>query len=265
MRKQISVLLLLFTAFIASAQSPDPLIREGQRIAAELRTSAPTEETNIRGVLEIRSKKAKISEDVPVIFSVLVANGHWDAVYETGQTSTRGSERLVVRHFEDRPNQYFYAKAPAPTAAVPELKEFISHEADIPLAGSDFWLTDLGMDFLHWPLHRRPRGEMRLGQWCHVLESIYPERPNINKVVSWIDRDSADVGVAGILIAEAYAPGGKQLKEFSLSGSSFKKIKGQWQLEKMTIRNLRTSSTTTLRFDLKSPQSAGATVSSAGN
>lgn len=267
MRKLFSILAVFAVTCAAFAEPVSPVIAEGQRIASELRSSTPNEQTNVRGVLEIRakSKNGKVSEDVPVIFSVFVKQDHWDAVYETGQTAKRGSEKLIVRHFENRPNQYFYAKAPAPAAAVPEPRELDPLRADIPLAGSDFWLTDLGMDFLHWPLQRRPMGEMRLGQWCHVLESIHPDRPTIKKVVSWIDQDSADMGVAGILIAEAYGPNGKQMKEFSLSGSSFKKIKGQWQLEKMEIRNLHTRSTTTLRFDLNTPKGAGATVSSAGN
>ena len=266
MRNVFAILSLLVAATLcAAAQSNDPLIRQGQSIAAELRSSMPVEENNVRGVLEIRSRKNKVSENIPVIFSVLVSNNHWDAIYETGQTPERGSEKLVVRHFEDRSNQYFYAKAPAPTGALPELKELKPHEADIPLAGSDFWLTDLGMDFLHWPLQRRPKGEMRLGQWCHVLESVHPDRTNIQRVVSWIDQDSADAGIAGILIAEAYAPNGKQVKEFSLSGSSFKKVDGQWQLEKMEIRNYRTRSETTLRFDLRTPQRAEAAISSAGD
>ena len=258
------LMLLLLAAPMAFAQTDDPLVREGQRIAAELRSSMPTEKSTIHGVLEIRSKRNKISEDVPVIFSIAPGDTYWDAIYETGQTDTRGSEKLVVRHCENRPNQYFYAKAPAPRAALPELQELAPRDADIPLAGSDFWLTDLGLDFLHWPLQRRPKGEMRLGQWCHVLESIHPDRPNIQKVVSWIDQDSADAGIAGILIAEAYAPNGKQVKEFSLSGSSFKKVKGQWHLEKMEIRHYPTHSTTTLRFDLKSSQT-GAAISQAGD
>jgi hypothetical protein len=246
----------------AQTKSQDQITLEGQRIAAELRSSVPTEESSIRGVLEIRSKKHKVSENVPVIFSVVLKDDHWDAIYETGQTATRGSERLIVRRFEDRPNQYFYAKAPQPTAALPELQEIQPQNADIALAGSDFWLTDLGLDFLHWPQQRRVKGEMRLGQWCHVLESVSPNRPNTNKIISWIDQDSADAGIAGILIAEAYEPNGKQIKKFSLGGSSFKKIKGQWQLEKMEIQNYRTASTTTLRFDLTNPEAA---LSSAGN
>ncbi|MFN7138307.1 MAG: outer membrane lipoprotein-sorting protein [Limisphaerales bacterium] len=234
--------------------SPQAMESEGQRIASELRASFPAEESNIRAVLEIRPRRSKVVEQVPVIFSVLVQNDHWDAVYETGQTATRGSEKLIVRHYIDRPNRYFYAKAPFPKAALPDVRELQPHEADIPLAGSDFWLTDLGIDFLHWSVQRRVKGEMRMGQWCHVLESVFPGRPNLNRVVSWIDRDSADAGIAGILAAEAYAPDGKRVKEFSLSGSSFKKIKGQWQLERMQITDVRTGSRTTLRFDLRNPE-----------
>ncbi len=255
MRRSLLFLTTLFAATlccIGQVLSKEAMEKEGQRIASELRNSIPTEGSSIHGVLEIRSKKPKVSENIPIICSVVVGDDHWDSIYETGQTESRGSEKLIVRRFEKRPNQYWYAKAPAPKAALPEPAEIKPELAEIPLAGSDFSLADLGLDFLHWPLQRRPKGEMRLNNWCHVLESVSPKRAGISRVVSWIDQDSADKGIAGILIAEAYSPKGEMVKLFSLGGSSFKKVNGRWQLEKMDIENTQTKSKTTLRFDLNS-------------
>ena len=119
-------------------------------------------------------------------------------------------------------------------------------DASIPLAGSDFSLADLGLEYLHWPVQRQLKGEMRLGQPCYVLESSNPQGGEIVRVKSDIDKDSG-----GLLIAEAYDTRGHLVKEFSLHGSSFKKVNGRWQLEKMDIRNKKTGSHTELKFDLK--------------
>ena len=86
---------------------------------------------------------------------------------------------------------------------------------------------------------------MRLGQACYVLESIHPDAPLVVRVKSWIDKDSG-----GLLIAEAYDRNKKLVKEFSLAGSSFKKVNGQVQLRRMKIRSPQKKSETVLEFDL---------------
>ena len=46
---------------------------------------------------------------------------------------------------------------------------------------------------------------------------------------------------AGSLIADGYDAGGQPVKEFSLHGSSFKKVNGHWRLERWrfeTMKNL---------------------------
>ncbi len=87
---------------------------------------------------------------------------------------------------------------------------------------------------------------MRRGRSCKVLESTNPS-PSTNgysRVVSWIDNESG-----GIVHAEAYDAKGGLLKEFD--PKSFKKVNGQWELQDMEIRNVRTGSRTRLEFDLK--------------
>jgi hypothetical protein len=64
-------------------------------------------------------------------------------------------------------------------------------------------------------------------------------------VVSWIDIDSG-----GIMNAEAYDSNDKLWKEFI--AKSFKKIRGQWELEEIEMDNHRTDSRTTIKFDLSS-------------
>ena len=115
-----------------------------------------------------------------------------------------------------------------------------------PFAGSDFWLADLGLEFLHWPEQRMIKKEMSRSQFCKVIESINPQ-PATNaysKVISWIDHDSG-----GIVHAEAYDAKGELLKIFE--PKEIEKVNGQWQLREMQIRNVQTKSRTRIEFDLE--------------
>ena len=211
---------------------------EGKKLASELRASPPAENSEIKGTLKIRAGKSRV--EIPVLCKVSVAGDEWKTIYQTQAKAARGAEQLIVVHSPTSPNQYFYAPPGAP-----EPKPLKREEANIPFGGSDFWLTDLGLEFLHWPEQRRGKGEMRLGQPCYVLESRNPAAPTMVRVKSWIDKESN-----GILIAEGYNRDNKLIKEFSLHGSSFKKVNGRWQLEKMEISSPRADSQTTLQFDL---------------
>jgi hypothetical protein len=118
--------------------------------------------------------------------------------------------------------------------------------ARFAFAGSDFKVTDLGLEFFHWPAQKVLKHEMKRGQACKVLESTNPE-PSTNdysRVVSWIDNDSG-----GIVHAEAFDAKGKLLKEFA--PKEFKKVNGQWQLQEMEIRNVQTGSRTRMEFNLE--------------
>ena len=63
------------------------------------------------------------------------------------------------------------------------------------------------------------------------------------RVRSWIDLDHKQP-----LIAEAYDPAGKLVKEFSVG--SVKKVDGVWQLKDMEITGERDGTVTKLEFDL---------------
>ena len=115
----------------------------------------------------------------------------------------------------------------------------------MPLAGTDFWLIDLGLDFFHWPGQKVLRYEMRRGRSCRVLESTPSPGANLGygRVLSWIDRESN-----GLLQAEAYDLNNKLLKEFTVR--SIKKVDGVWQVKDMDIRTLTNGSLTRLEFEL---------------
>jgi hypothetical protein len=226
---------------VAGPPTPEELTN-GQALAERLRSSAPAENSRIHGRLIIDLDDA--SREIPIDCNVAVTATNWVTEYQTGGTSGNGPEHLVVTHCASKPSQYLYARAGSPSAPLPKLKTLAPSDADIPLAGSDFSLSDLGLEFLHWPVQRQMKGEMRLGQPCYVLESSR-SGDGIVRIRSDIDEESGSP-----LIADAYDSDGRLVKEYSLHASSFKKVNGRWQVEKMEISNKKTGSHTELKFDL---------------
>ncbi len=237
-------LVLAAGAGTAPDASADPKAL-GQDLAAQLRALQPVESSEITGSLSVKRGRGR-PEKIPLVCRVTIRGDGWDSSYETSATSTRGAQTLLIKHFLNSPSAYYYAAAKA-GEALPQLKLTPRDKLQEPLAGSDFWLDELGLEFLFWPGQTRLKGEMRLGQPCYVLES---RDPSGRRVKSWIDKDSLEQNAPGLLVAESYDAKNELVKEFSLGGSSFKKIHGQWQLERMKIRSPKQGSETILKFDL---------------
>jgi hypothetical protein len=226
--------------YAAFSQAPADEPQTGDEIARELRNMQPGGNTEVSGNLIINRH-----EKIPVVCNITTNGDSWKVVYKTERTANTPAEKFITIHTLNGPNKYFYSSASSPAASLPEPKLLSSAEVAIPFAGSDFWLSELGFDFLHWPSQKKLPGQMRLGQACYVLESIDPKAPVVVRVKSYIDKDSG-----GILIAEGYDRNKKLIKEFSLGGGSFKKVNGQWQLKKMKISSPKEDSETVLEFDL---------------
>lgn len=245
--KRIGILLLLCLGMMRADAAPKVEL-DGPAIAAQIRSGVPEEPSEIRGQLEISAPKSK--KKVPVSCRVLLHEDSWETVYETAAIVNTPAEKLIVRHFPDKVNLYLFARAAAVTSAVPETVEITSDVANATrLAGSDFSLGELGMDFLHWPTQERvklAKPRLKLGQECYLLESSRPGSNGVVRVRSYIDKDTD-----GLIAAEGFDAKGHVLKEFSLSGSSFTKVNGQWKLEKMEMQSPDLESVTVLRFDVK--------------
>lgn len=175
-------------------------------------------------------------------YSTVVSEGGWQGIYERLDTAI--AEQLVVLHRDGLPNQYVYRKGPRMGEAErPVVLD--GSEASIPFAGSEFWLSDLGLEFLHWPEQRLVRDRkitMRKGRPCKILESANPGAQNgYARVLSWID---AEYG--GLIYAEGYDSKGKLMKVFSIGG--FKKINGAYHPKELEIRNEKDDSRTLLEF-----------------
>ena len=218
---------------------------EGQALAAELRSARPTENLQIRGVLKIRDADGKRTT-VPVRYRFNSSKQSWQNIYETEAIGSVPAEKLVVLHTEDQPNRYLYSRADGnhnPPAAPFALS---GDKAMVPFGNSDFWLADLGLEFLHWPEQRiveEAKIKMRKGRSCKVLESTNP-RPGATgytRVRSWIDVEKRQP-----ILAQAYGPDNKLIKEFEIG--SVMKVNGQWELKNMEMRNSRTDSATVLEF-----------------
>ena len=235
----------LITVVVACAEPTLPAGADPRQVAQELveklRSATPPENTHVTGVLKILEKNSDMRV-VPIEFEVKIEKDYWRAIYQTFMGTSAPPERAVIVHFRDRPNNYLFVRG----SKYAEPKPLSRAEATRPFGGSDFWLIDLGLDFLHWPVQRIIKTEMRKGRWCNVLESVQSDPPagSYARVVSWLDKETG-----GPILAEAYDAENKLLKEFSIK--SIKKVEGEWQLKEMEISNVKTRSRTRLEFDLK--------------
>lgn len=230
----------------SGTQTPaDP---EAVAFVHEILAQRPTRELSIAGVFHRRHSNGRRTQ-VPVRYTVRLGEPDWQSVYVSERTSTAGAEHLVVTHPPAGPNRYQWAQVSLDGTRT-NVTVLSGAEAAVPFAGSDFWLSDLGMEFLRWPGQRQIRDAkitMRWGRPLKVIESINP-RPSAGhyaRVVSWMD---AELG--NLIRAEAHDQEGKRFKVFELK--SFQKVGGRWQVRDMEIRNDQTDSRTRLEFTFQS-------------
>jgi hypothetical protein len=227
----------------AIAPLPSDPVEAGKKLSAELRALAPTEDSITRGKLKIRDRDGHTTE-VPVVCKVLAGEPSWRAVYETLGTNGSVAERFTVTHTLGAANQYLVERALGTNDRPASATGLRLDQATLALGASDFWLIDLGLDFLHWPEQRVLKTQMRKGRSCRVLESRPGPAPAVpyGRVLSWVD-----IETGGLILAEAYDTENKLIKEFSVR--SFEKVNGRWQLEEMEIRDLKKRSRSWLQFD----------------
>src|SRR5262249_34899966 len=176
----------------------------------ELLSQRPIKELSLSGVFRIRRNQNRRSE-VPVSYSLRLLEDQWQSVYQAASTTTQGSEQFTVIHRGLEPNRYWLMQTSLDGSKTNTL-DLTNSEAAVPFAGTDFWLTDLGLEFLHWPAQRLVKDAkitMRLGRPCKVLESTNPRPAEgaYSRVLSWID---AEMG--SLIYAEAYDSRNKRFK-----------------------------------------------------
>jgi len=229
----------------AAAPGHPDAAAEGRALVAELLAQRPAQDLTNAGFLFIRpAAGAGARRLVPVRMILFVTPAGWTTVYEAAPTNTAARACLRVTRHPDRGNEYQLVEGNSPDGLPAQGRCLAGAELWQPFAGSDFWVADLGLEFLHWPTQRLLRRELRRGQSCDVLESVCPDPwpGGYARVVCWIDRDTG-----GIVHAEAFDPRGRLLKEFE--PKAFRKRQGRWELEEMEILNRQTGSRTRLRFE----------------
>jgi len=241
----VAALPVALAAARATHPAPAPSSPEGLALAEDLRSAKPTENLEVKGWIRLRDAEGRRSR-TPFRYRVEVGEQSWRSVYETSGEGPLPAERLVVIHANTAPNRYELSRASGAGAASPGPEVLTGDQAMIPFAGADFWLADLGREFLWWPEHRiveEARIKMRKGRPCKVLESRnpQPDAKGYTRVRSWIDTKTG-----GIIIAEAYGPDGKLMKEFEIGGLT--KVNEVWELKDMEMRNARTDSQTVFEF-----------------
>jgi hypothetical protein len=248
--RYILILLTLSHQLLAAAAAtfdapivPADPAAAGHELVTRLLALRPAESVTNEAVLRIRANKTNEFE-VPLRIEVCVGETNWATIYRTlPGTNSMATFTLTVRRQASGTNVYELRRDVGDSA---ESKQVAEVDAMTPFAGSDFWLGDLGMVFLHWPTQRLLKKEICRGQSCDKLESVAPQgwTNGYVRVVSWFDIDTG-----GPVLVEAYDAKGKMMKEFK--PNDFTKVNGQWQVEELEMNNLRTGSRSFLHFKLE--------------
>lgn len=230
---------MAFAVFVAAetvaATTNDPVkaIAAGRELAQQLISIRPETGFTNTGTLFIRISR-KNKWEVKYSCRVVLTETNWTSYY-SAKRETNDLPGFSVEHRNGQPNVYR-----------DDSSQIISgRQLDAPFAGSDFWRSDLGLEFFHWPEQRVLKWEMKRSFGCKVLESKNPNPTpgSYSRVLSWIHDDTG-----ALIQAEAYDTRGKLLKEFRPTETE--KVNGRHELKEMEIENTQTGSTTRLEFDL---------------
>lgn len=242
MKTFLSILFLTISTFAQGTKSqpataPDEKI-DAAALIREVLGSAPKSHRQMMGLLKIRGEDGSLRE-VPLKWMLRVVGEEWHDIYQTPDKGPIPPQALIVMHRQGALNRYEYQ---IEGKAVPNISTNLYQR----FATSDFWLADLGLEFLHWPNPKHVKTEMRKHRPCYVIETVNPNPGNggYARVLAWIDTE-----YGGLIRAEGYTQDKKLLKEFQLAG--FTKVDGRWQVKAMTIRNELTDTNTRLEFDLE--------------
>jgi len=242
-----------FACFGQRANDPrpaplDPVLAEkdARALVAEMLAAKPEQNTTDTGKMRIRDDADK-ERETPVRFEITATPTNWISVYTTlPSASGRSGTKLTVTHSGEGPNRYelFDPSISGATNAV--AKVLTPAQIMAPFAGSDFWIADLGLEFLHWPRQRLlERNVIKVHKACHKLESINPAPVpgGYARVESWIMIESPH----GIMHADAYDAQRNVLKHFE--PKTVAKVEGEYQLKEMAMRKPN-GSRTVIEFDL---------------
>ena len=223
--------ILLWSQQIRSAD----LLPDGQDLARSIRDAIPTESASLEATMEVTLRDRKRIKTPLTIQTKPLGQADCLMTYETKPSEGNG-EYWIVRRILAKRNEYRVDK---------EAKRLAKREDfEIGLARSSFTLSDLGLEFLHWPKQKTIRKQRRKSRSCHVLESSRSDSEGTLRVLSWVDIKSG-----GILAADFYSADGKVRKRFSVKGLT--KKDGHWQVDEMEMRDVAERTRSRLRLHFK--------------
>jgi hypothetical protein len=220
--------------------SPAEGAREAKALVSEMLAERPEQNSTNVGVLKIWDGEGN-QHQTPLKIVTLITRTNWLQIYEMESTSSSSAIAFTIIHTAGNPNQYLLSAAGSATP-----KQLTAAELMVPFAGSDFWLADLGYEFLHWPKQTVIKNDMRHSRACKVLESINPNPSwgGYARVVCWITVEKPHAPVH----ADAYDTSGR-FKQFD--PKNLEKVNGVYQIESVEMRNSKTGSHTVLEFDTR--------------
>jgi Outer membrane lipoprotein-sorting protein len=222
----------------APSLSPGEGAREAKALVIEMLSEKPEQNSTNIGVLKIRDPEGN-QRQIPLKIVTLITPTNWRQIYETSATPSSPAITLTIVHTSANTNQYFLS-----TSANSAPKLLSPAELMTPFAGSDFWIADLGYEFLHWPKQTVIKNDMRHSRACKILESINPNPAGggYTRVVCWITAEKPHAPVH----ADAY-DASNRFKQFD--PKNLEKVNGVYQIESVEMRNSKTGSHTVLEFD----------------
>ena len=243
----LALVLSCFSTFAQKRQQDRPVPiepaageREARKLMEEILAQRPSE-VPTNGLLRIFDSDRKERTTFPVRMEISETKTNWTFTYTAVVAKDKVGDQLTIVHTFGKPNRYLFTKA-----GEKEPRELSGNETMIPFAGSDFWVADLGLEFLDWPKQRAIQREMRKYKSCVMLESINPNPApgSYARVESWLTIESPHAPV----LARAYDASGKQIKEFA--PESVERVEGHYQLRAIEMRHLKNKTRSLIEFDL---------------
>ncbi|HIG27119.1 MAG TPA: outer membrane lipoprotein-sorting protein [Verrucomicrobiales bacterium] len=218
---------------------------EGLKIAALQRELMPAENTQLRGVFMTRNKKGQ-RQKIPFTMEVEVGADSWASNYRTYTNDGELLQELSILRAPGLPTRYLYSDHAGTPSSVKSVSR--RNAVQTTFSGTDFTLSDLGMEFFYWPAQKalQVKTPRKKGFHCDVLESLNPDddEKHFCRVISWIDKKSG-----ALIYAEAFGENGKRTKVFEPGGA--RRVDGIWRVKKLTLRNLVRDSRTVIEFEYK--------------
>lgn len=215
----------------------------GIEMVKEMRSIRPMENTEIKAVIKYRDQDRSWFEH-SIKIRTEVDRESWETTY----TLLRPNDSLPLAY------RISWKEGAMPSYSEIRRKEGEVEEKSVSgrtaLFGSDFYLSDIGFEFLYWPYHRALSGPiaMKRGRPAREIESTNPNPNGVYaKLRYWVDRENF-----GILQAEAFDAQGASIRSFE--PDSIVKVDGRWHIRELQMRDKVDRTRSSIVFEYESEE-----------